>query len=357
MEGRRVVHTLTSERGRWVGDWNHGLHPRRSRISLGAPGERHISAGAELAERIAVTGGTGFLGRRVVRELRERGNDDVVALSRDDVDLVDPASTFRFFYEVRPTRVLHLAAAVGGIGANVELPGWFSYANTLMGANVLEAARRTGTTQVLVIGTVCVYPGDAPVPTPETSMFDGFPAAATAPYGVAKRNVWTMAKAYRDQYGLDTSFLIPTNLYGPGDHFEESRSHVVPALIRRCVEAAAEGRESITVWGDGTATRDLLYVGDAARGIADALESYHSIDPVNLGSGRETSIRELVETIAGACGFEGRLDWDPTKPTGAQRRCLATDRARSAFGFRATTTLEEGLRETVAWYLAEAPTE
>ncbi len=306
-----------------------------------------------MAERIIVTGGTGFLGRHVVRELRDRGYGDVVAPARSEVDLVDSAAAFRFFENVRPSRVLHLAAAVGGIGANVEMPGWFSYANTAMGANVLEGARRVGTSQVLVIGTVCVYPGDAPVPTPETAMFDGFPAPATAPYGVAKRNVWMMAKAYRDQYELDASFLIPTNLYGPGDHFEDARSHVVPALIRRCVEAAAEGRESITVWGDGTATRDLLYVEDAARGIVDALESYHSIEPVNLGSGRETSICELVETIAGDCGFEGRLEWDPTKPTGAPRRCLSTERARSAFGFEARTSLEEGLRRTVAWYRAE----
>lgn len=303
-----------------------------------------------MADRIVVTGGTGFLGKHIMRELAGRGYEDALAVGIEELDLVDPVETGRFFEEVRPTRVLHLAAAVGGIGANVEMPGWFSYANTMMGANVLESARRTGTDQVLVIGTVCVYPGDAPVPTPEDAMFDGYPAPATAPYGIAKRNVWMMARAYREQYGLDTSFVIPTNLYGPGDHFDEAKSHVVPALIRRCADAAHNGTESITVWGDGTASRDLLYVGDAAKGIVDALESYHSSDPVNLGSGRETTIRELVETIAAECGYQGRIEWDPTKPTGAQRRLLAIDRARAAFAFEPVTTLEAGLRETVRWY-------
>ncbi len=299
---------------------------------------------------IIVTGGKGFLGRFVVEELVRRGYDNVTALGSSDCDLVDPAATDGLFSRVRPASVIHLAAAVGGIGANKENPGWYSYANTLMGANVLEGARRHGTAKVVTIGTICVYPGDAPVPTPEGTMFAGFPAEDTAPYGIAKRNVWMMGAAYRKQYGLNAVFLIPTNLYGPYDHFEESRSHVIPALIRRFIDAREQDDPEVVIWGDGSATREFLYVSDAAVGIVDALERYDAPDPVNLGTGYEVSIKALAEKIREYSGYAGRLSWDTTKPTGAPRRSLAVERAREQLGFEAQVTLEHGLRQTIDWY-------
>jgi len=300
-----------------------------------------------------VTGGRGFLGRFVCDRLRRRGHDRVVPLGSGDYDLVRPEDAERMFAECRPTVMVHLAAAVGGIGANRANPGWFSYANTMMGANVLEGARRHGVRKLVVIGTVCVYPADAPVPTPESAMFAGFPAGDTAPYGIAKRNVWAMGWAYRKQYGSNVVFLIPTNLYGPHDHFEEERSHVIPALIRRMIEARERNDPEVAVWGDGTATREFLYVEDAARGIVDALERYDEAAPVNLGSGREVSIRDLAEAVRNVVGFRGEVVFDASKPTGAPRRSLDVARAREAFGFSATTSLADGLAATVAWYESE----
>lgn len=301
--------------------------------------------------RVLVTGGRGFLGRHVTEALTARGFAEVTPIGRGDCDLVDPSATRTLFADLRPTAVVHLAAAVGGIGANVEQPGWFSYANTMMGANVLECARATAdTTKVVTIGTVCVYPGQAPVPTPETAVFDGYPAPATAPYGEAKRNLLVMGQAYRAQYGLDAVYVIPTNLYGPGDHFAEDRSHVIPALIRRFLEARDAAAPHVEVWGDGSATRDFLYVGDAAAGIADALEQYDEPEPVNLGTGVETSMRELVEVIRHHTGFRGELRWDPSKPTGAPRRSLDIGRARRTFGFAPRVGVDEGIRLTTAWY-------
>lgn len=303
--------------------------------------------------RVLVTGGGGFLGRYVVEELARRGYTDVIAPGRAEVDLTDPHATARFFEQRRPSHVIHAAAAVGGIGANVAQAGLFAYANTMMAANVIESCRLHGVSKLLSIGTICVYPANAPVPTPESAMFDGFPAADTAPYGIAKRNLWMMGVAYRKQYGLNATFLIPTNLYGPRDHFDEAKSHVVPALIRRALEARAQGTPELSVWGDGTATRDLLYVADAARGMVDALERYDSPDPVNLGTGREVTVRELVETIVRLCSYEGRVLFDASKPQGAPRRALDASRARQAFGFEASTSLAQGLEATIAWYQAE----
>jgi GDP-L-fucose synthase len=304
-------------------------------------------------DRIVVTGGKGFLGRHVVEELRRRGHGSIVALGSADFDLTRAEAAQAMYREHRPATVIHLAAAVGGIGANRDNPGWFSFANTMMGAHVLEGARETSVRKVLVIGTICVYPANAPVPTPEAAMFDGFPADDTAPYGIAKRNLWMMGVAYRRQYGLNTVFLIPTNLYGPHDHFEEHRSHVIPALIRRCIEAREAARSEVVIWGDGTATREFLYVEDAARGIVDALERYESPEPLNLGSGREVAIRELAEMVRTLTRYPGRLTWDASRPGGAPRRSLDVERARRELGFAAATDLARGLERTVAWYERE----
>jgi GDP-L-fucose synthase len=307
-----------------------------------------------LDARVLVTGGRGFLGRYVVEELAGRGYAQVLAPGRSECDFTDPAAVSRFFREHSPTHVIHAAAAVGGIGANVAQAGYFSHANTLMAASVVEASRLSGVKKLLSIGTVCVYPADAPVPTPESAMFAGFPAVDTAPYGIAKRNLWMMGAAYRKQYGLSATFVIPTNLYGPRDHFDEAKSHVVPALIRRALEARHSSAPELAVWGDGTATRDLLYVADAARGVVDALERYDAVEPVNLGTGREVTVRELVETIVRLCGYTGRVLFDASKPQGAARRALDAARARLAFGFEASTSLEAGLRATIEWYERES---
>jgi len=306
------------------------------------------------ARRVLVTGGRGFLGSYLVEELARRGYAHVLAPARAECDLTDPRDVARYFNDAAPTHVIHAAAAVGGIGANVAEAGHFSHANTLMAANVVEACRVAGVQKLLSIGTVCVYPANAPVPTPEGAMFDGFPAADTAPYGIAKRNLWMMGVAYRKQYGLNAIFLIPTNLYGPRDHFDEAKSHVVPALIRRALEARSSGAAEFSVWGDGTATRDLLFVADAARGVVDAFERYDAPEPVNLSTGREATVRELVETIVRLCGYEGRLVFDASKPQGAPRRALDATRAKQAFGFEATTSLEAGLAATIDWYRGQA---
>lgn len=302
--------------------------------------------------RVLVTGGRGFLGEYLVEELTRRGYRELLVPSRSDCDLADPAQVARYFRDGAPTHVIHAAAAVGGIGANVAQAGHFSHANTMMAANVVEACRVQGVAKLLSIGTICVYPANAPVPTPESAMFDGFPAADTAPYGIAKRNLWMMGVAYRKQYGLNATFLIPTNLYGPRDHFDEAKSHVVPALIRRALEAVKSGAPELAVWGDGTATRDLLYVADAARGVVDALERYDAPEPVNLGTGREVTVRELVETVVRLCDYRGRVVFDASKPQGAPRRALDASRAKLDFGFEAGTSLDVGLRATIDWYRA-----
>jgi len=326
------------------------LQPRRtaaySHMSQRSQRKNVVAQGSA----VIVTGGKGFLGRFVVDELANRGYENIIALGSSDCDLVDAAATDDLFARIRPAGVIHAAAAVGGIGANKDNPGWFSYANSVMGANVLESARRHGADKVVSIGTICVYPGDAPVPTPESAMFAGFPAGDTAPYGIAKRNLWMMGTAYREQYGLNAVFLIPTNLFGPHDHFEESRSHVIPALIRRFIDARENGDPEVVIWGDGSATREFLYVSDAARGIVDALERYDASDPVNLGTGYEVSIKALAEEIREQVGYTGRLTWDTSKPTGAPRRSLAVERAKERLGFEANVSLEEGLRQTIEWY-------
>jgi GDP-L-fucose synthase len=302
--------------------------------------------------RVSVTGGLGFLGRRVVSQLRELGPAEIFTFSSAEYDLTRQADVARMYADQRPDLVIHLAARVGGIGANQENPGKFFYDNAIMGIELMEQARLTGVRKFVQVGTVCAYPKFTPVPFSEDDLWNGYPEETNAPYGVAKKALLVQAQAYRAQYGFNAIYLLPANLYGPGDNFDARSSHVIPALIRKCVEAVESSADSITVWGTGTPTREFLYVDDAARGILLAAEQYDGAEPVNLGTSHEVTIRELVEIIAAATGFSGRMDWDASRPDGQPRRKLRTDRARERFGFEARTALEDGIRETVDWYRA-----
>jgi GDP-L-fucose synthase len=265
-------------------------------------------------------------------------------------DLTEADAVADLFETARPDVVLHLAAEVGGIGANRDNPGRFFYANMAMGLNVIEEARRRGVEKFVQVGTVCSYPKFTPVPFSESSLWDGYPEETNAPYGIAKKGLLVMLAAYRDQYGFPGIFLMPTNLYGPGDNFDPNSSHVIPALIRKCEEARLEGADSITCWGTGSASREFLYVDDCAAAIVAATERYESPEPVNIGVGKEITIRALVELIVDVTGFEGAINWDTSKPDGQPRRVLDTSRATEAIGFEATTSFEDGLRETVDWF-------
>jgi len=298
---------------------------------------------------VLVTGGGGFLGSHLVDRLRAAGHDPFVA-RRADYDLTSWDDAARLFADARPELVFHLAAEVGGIGANRANPGRYWYANLLMGAHVLEQCRLHGVGKLVVAGTVCAYPKHTPVPFREEELWNGYPEETNAPYGVAKKAVLVGAQAYREQYGLRTAYLLPANLYGPRDNFDLETSHVIPALIRKMVEADGE----VVLWGDGTPTREFLYVGDAAEAFALAAERYDGPEPVNVGTGAEISIRELAETIAALTGFEGAIVWDGSMPNGQPRRRLDASRAERAFGFRARTTLREGLERTIAWYREQA---
>jgi len=310
--------------------------------------------GAITGRRVLVTGGAGFLGEPVCRLLRERGAVEVVAPRSRDFDLTDPQSVDRLFSETAPETVVHLAAEVGGIGANQSNPGRFFYANMAMGLYVIEQSRRHGVGKVVQVGTVCSYPKHTPVPFREESVWDGYPEETNAPYGIAKKALLVMLQAYREQYGLSGIYLMPVNLYGPRDDFDLQTSHVIPALIRKCEEARLAGAEEVTCWGTGSASREFLYVDDCAEAIVLATERYDGADPVNVGAGSEIRVRELATSIARECGFEGRLTWDASRPDGQPRRCLDTSRAEREFGFRARTSLADGLRRTVAWYRAQA---
>jgi GDP-L-fucose synthase len=299
--------------------------------------------------RTLVTGGGGFLGSHLVDRLREQGGDPFVA-RRADYDLTRREDAERLFADARPELVYHLAAEVGGIGANRANPGRYWYANLVMGAHVLELGRVHGVSKLVIAGTVCAYPKFAPVPFREEDLWNGFPEETNAPYGVAKKALLVGAQAYRDQYGLDTIFLLPANLYGPGDNFHPTDAHVVADLIRKMTD----GPDEVVLWGDGSPTRELLYVEDCADGFLLAAERYDGSEPVNLGAGKEISIRDLAELIAGVVGYEGRITWDTSMPNGQPRRSIDASRAKELFGFEARTPLREGLERTVAWYRAQA---
>jgi GDP-L-fucose synthase len=300
-------------------------------------------------KKVVVTGGAGFLGSFVVERFVAAGAHVVVPRS-SQYDLTHEEAVGRLFRDHEPQIVVHLAAAVGGIGANRENPGLFFHANAAMGLHLVEFARRVGVEKFVCMGTICAYPKFAPVPFREQDLWEGYPEETNAPYGLAKKMLLVMLQGYRQQYGMNGIYLLPVNLYGPRDNFDPSSSHVIPALIRKCVEAVEAGAPEITVWGTGRATREFLYVEDAADAVLRATLQYDSPEPVNIGAGFEISIRELVELIARETGFTGTIRWDASKPDGQPRRMLDTSRAAEGFGFRSTTSFEDGLRRTIAWY-------
>ncbi|HEU4881171.1 MAG TPA: GDP-L-fucose synthase [Longimicrobium sp.] len=316
--------------------------------------ERESSPGFWAGRRVLVTGGGGFLGSHLVERLRALGAEPFVARHRD-FDLTRQADVERLYDESRPQLVMHLAAEVGGIGANRASPGRFFYANAMMGVMMIEEARVAGVEKFVQVGTVCAYPKYTRVPFREEELWGGYPEETNAPYGIAKKALLVQLQSYRQQYGMNGIYLLPTNLYGPRDNFDTATSHVIPALIRRMVEARRQGLPELPVWGTGNASREFLYVDDAARALLLAAEHYDGAEPVNVGIGNEIRIAELAGLIAQLVGYEGRLAFDPTQPDGQPRRSLDTRRARELFGFRARVGMREGLRQTVDWYLAEHP--
>ncbi len=300
--------------------------------------------------RVCVTGGAGFLGAFVVEQLRRRGAAGIFVPAIEEYNLVRSIDVGRLLEDSRPDVVIHLAARVGGIGANRERPAEFFYDNLMMGVQLIHESWKRGVEKFVAIGTVCAYPKITPVPFKEENLWDGYPEETNAPYGLAKKMLLVQAQAYRQQYGFNAVYLMPVNLYGPRDNFDVKTSHVIPALIRRFLEAKKNGAKEVVVWGDGSPTREFLYVEDAAEGIILAAERYDGSDPVNLGSGMEISIKDLVELIARLTGFEGTVVWDTSKPNGQPRRALDTSRAERNFGFRAKMSFENGLRRTIDWY-------
>ncbi len=297
-----------------------------------------------------VTGGSGFLGQRVVARLRDLGCAHVAVPRSAGYDLVRIEGVRRALEDFGPELIIHLAAVVGGIGANRASPGRFFYDNLMMGAQLMEEARLAGVEKLVAVGTICAYPKFTPIPFREEEIWNGYPEETNAPYGLAKKMLLVQAQAYREQYRFNAIYLVPTNLYGPADNFDPRSSHVIPALIRKCVEARDSGAPSITVWGDGSASREFLFVDDAAEGIILAAQRYDGAEPVNLGRGVEISIRDLVHVIAELTQFRGRIEFDPSMPNGQPRRCVDSRRAERLFGFRARTDFQEGLRRTIAWY-------
>ena len=306
-------------------------------------------------KRILVTGGAGFLGSFVVEKLQGLGCKEIFIPRSKDYNLVEMEAVKRLYRDAKPDIVIHLAARVGGIGANRANPGKFFYDNLMMGVQMMEVGRQVGLEKFVAVGTVCAYPKFTPVPFKEEDLWNGYPEETNAPYGLAKKMLLVQAQAYRQQYGFNAIYLLPVNLYGPRDNFDLESSHVIPALIRKCIDAMSQPKPdpqpSVVVWGDGSPTREFLYVEDAAEGILLATERYNKSDPVNLGSAYEISIKDLLETIVRLTGFRGKIVWDTTKPNGQPRRKLDVSRARKEFGFKAKVNLEEGLKKTIEWYL------
>jgi GDP-L-fucose synthase len=306
-------------------------------------------------KRVTVTGGAGFLGSFVVEKLRLLGCREIFVPRSRDYDLVQAEAVKRLYNDAEPDIVIHLAARVGGIGANRLNPGKFFYDNAMMGMQLMEEGRLRRIEKFVALGTVCSYPKYTAVPFQEDNLWDGYPEETNAPYGLAKKMLLVQSQSYREQYGFPAIFLVPVNLYGPRDNFDADTSHVIPALIRKCVDARQAGIDHIICWGDGSPTREFLYVEDCADAILLAAEKYEGTDPVNIGTGREISIKALAEEIADLTGFSGQISWDDTKPNGQPRRCLDTSRARERFGFTATTKLRDGLKKTVDWYVSHNP--
>ena len=302
--------------------------------------------------RVVVTGGAGFLGGYVTKGLRRRGCKNILVPEIEDYDLVKAEDIVRMYEDMKPDVVIHLAAVVGGIGANRDHPGEFFYKNLMMGVQLIEQGRLRGVDKFVAIGTVCAYPKFTPVPFREEQVWDGYPEETNAPYGLAKKMLLVQSQAYRREYGFNSIFLLPVNLYGPGDNFDPASSHVIPALIKKCVDAIGNGDDYIECWGTGNVSREFIYAADAADGILLATEKYDSPEPVNIGSGSEITIRNLAEKIARLTGFDGEIWWDSSKPDGQPRRCLDVSKARECFGFRAKTPFDDGLKATIDWYKA-----
>jgi len=304
-------------------------------------------------KRVCVTGGAGFLGKHLIARLKNYGAKDIFVPNYPEYDLVKGEDITRMIDDARPDIIIHLAAKVGGIGANMEKPGEFFYDNLMMGIQLIYQAWQRGVEKFVAIGTICAYPKYTPIPFKEDDIWDGYPEETNAPYGLAKKMLLVQSQSYRAQYGYNSIFLLPVNLYGPGDNFDPASSHVIPALIRKCLEAKERGDKEIIAWGDGSPTREFIYAEDAAEGITLATMRYNSSDPVNIGSSFEISIKDLTETIARLCEFEGNVVWDTSKPNGQPRRKLDTTRAKERFGFEAKTDFKEGLKKTIAWYKEE----
>lgn len=301
-------------------------------------------------KRVTVTGGAGFLGQHLVKKLKRCGCENIFIPTIEKYDLVKMEDVKRMYADSKPDVVIHLAAVVGGIGANRENPGKFFYDNLMMGVQLMEIARQTGVKKFVALGTICCYPKFTPVPFKEEDLWDGYPEETNAPYGLAKKMLLVQSQAYRQQYGFNSIFLMPVNLYGPGDNFNPNSSHVIPALIKKCFDAIKNNKKEIVVWGTGKATREFLYVEDAAEGIIAAAEKYEKSEPVNLGAGFEISIKDLIGLIVRLTGYKGKIVWDASKPDGQPRRCLDTAKAHKEFGFKAKAKFGEGLKKTIEWY-------
>lgn len=312
-------------------------------------------AGFWKKQSVIVTGGAGFLGKAVVRDLKAKGCKKIFVPRSKDYDLRKTSAIRKMIQKVKPDMIIHLAASVGGIGANRENPGKFFYDNLIMGVELIEQSRLLGVKKFVAIGTICAYPKFLPIPFKEDDLWNGYPEETNAPYGLAKKMLLVQSQAYRQQYGFNSIYLLPVNLYGPEDNFSPSSSHVIPALIKKCLDAKAAGDKSITVWGTGKATREFLYVDDAARGIIMAAEKYNKSEPVNIGAGFEISIKDLVTMITVLTGYKGEIVWDTTKPDGQPRRCLDTSRAYQEFKFKAKESFTQGLKKTIAWYIKNRP--